>query len=248
MKKKPKKILVIIFLVCFVYDVFGATNESFKSFLFKCNENELKQLADENILNCDPTVSSIINKLKWAYGNAITGPFRYLYEYDVSYSEILKSVAKRMKIEVDEKWDESMLEAKIFDGYLDAMWSGLSAEQKQQVLKNIAAEIKSKGIDPKDLAGLFTSGSISAIILYITSLGFEPFLALSTTIHAIGVVIGITFPFVIYTSAAHLLSVLTGPVGWGIAITAGLWYVLNTDYTTLTKFIIAKHVIGIAGK
>ncbi|MDD2716579.1 MAG: hypothetical protein PHW04_11875 [Candidatus Wallbacteria bacterium] len=242
MKLIMKKVAAIILLLSFLCNISYAENESLKSLLGKCNESELKQLTD--IVGGDAT--SIISNLSWAYGNAITGPYRSLFDSEVPYSTILRSVARRMKITVYDYWDDKTIEGKIFENYLEAMWSGLTAEQKQQVLDNIAKELKDKGVDPSKIKGLVASTSISALIFTVTSLGFTPYIALTTFIHAIGVVIGVTFPFVVYTSATYLLSVLTGPVGWGLAIAAGVWYFFNTNYTTLTKFTIAKHVIELS--
>ncbi|MCS6829933.1 MAG: hypothetical protein NZ749_04735 [bacterium] len=54
-------------------------------------------------------------------------------------------------------------------------------------------------------------------MIFINSLGFSVYIALSTFIHTVfTTLLGITLPFGVYTTASTVLSVLTGPVGWGL--------------------------------
>jgi hypothetical protein len=53
--------------------------------------------------------------------------------------------------------------------------------------------------------------------------GFGAYIALSVVLHAIfTTMLGITLPFAMYTGASSMLAMLTGPVGIGLAIAAGL--------------------------
>ncbi len=54
-------------------------------------------------------------------------------------------------------------------------------------------------------------------LLFLNSLGFSAYIALSTIIHTLfTTVLGVTLPFAAYTTASTVLSTLTGPVGWAI--------------------------------
>lgn len=53
--------------------------------------------------------------------------------------------------------------------------------------------------------------------------GFGVYIAASTSLAAVGSAIGITFPFVAYTTLSRAISIALGPVGW---IAAGL-YAIN---------------------
>jgi hypothetical protein len=78
-------------------------------------------------------------------------------------------------------------------------------------------------------AALLATGGPLASMAALSAAGFGAYLALTTIIHAVATtVLGITLPFALYTSATSALSLLTGPVGWGLA---GLTLIVTWHYT-----------------
>mgnify|MGYP001226816995 CR=1 FL=1 len=97
-------------------------------------------------------------------------------------------------------------------------------------------------IDENTQKAILTAGSMSLLVTYISSLGFSAYIALTTTIHAIGTILGVTFAIGTYTSATTLLGVLLGPVGWTLIVAAALTAFFAPNYDKLLKFVIFVHV------
>jgi len=72
------------------------------------------------------------------------------------------------------------------------------------------------------------------------------------TVATIAGVLGITIAFgsyaMIATGTAKALSILLGPIGWGILIGSSLWGILNTNYEKLTAFVEAFALMRLAKK
>ena len=107
-----------------------------------------------------------------------------------------------------------------FDEIAKSLDKHLKPEEKEQLLK----VLKEKGLVGKEIATLqgkallnaiLTAGSGAGLILGLSSAGFAVYLALTKTIHLIFTqLLGITLPFVIYTTATRALSLFLGPLGW----------------------------------
>lgn len=94
-----------------------------------------------------------------------------------------------------------------------------SATEKKfkEINYKIMTELKSQELklDPATLKALAAgvAGSM-AVLTLAEAAGFGLFLFATTTLHAIGLLFGITFAFETYTALTTILGVLTGPIGW----------------------------------
>ena len=124
-------------------------------------------------------------------------------------------------------WEEAQKWAKRFSGEekekaaarLDEALSGLKEEERRALEKSLGVDRLTGTVIMKALTG--AAGPLSLIAL-VELTGFGAYLMLTTVLHAVfTTMLGITLPFSIYTGAASLLSFLTGPVGWLLAVGFG---------------------------
>lgn len=120
----------------------------------------------------------------------------------------------------------------IVRNYLDAYEKAdeQKRQQMQQQLQEALRKTPSQMVDElrrvhsvEDMTSNALIGLMKQVVasggtlLFINSLGFSAYIALSTIIHTLfTTILGVTLPFAVYTTASTVLSILTGPVGWAI--------------------------------
>lgn len=88
----------------------------------------------------------------------------------------------------------------------------LNHEEREAVLRDLQLDTLSGEAVTK---ALLASGGPLASMAALSAAGFGAYIALTTIIHAVATtLLGITLPFVVYTTATSVLSLLTGPIGW----------------------------------
>lgn len=222
---------------------FAGSNLSFRTLLLKCNNSELKDVA--NVIGSSDSVDAITSQMTWLYGNAITAIWRWGKGSKVEYKDVLKAVAYKMGLNNIDNYSEEEIEKLVFNKYLDAIWDQLKPQQKEELKKKIIAEIEKNkgGIDENTKAAILASTSLSAIIITVGALGFTVYTTTAMVVAGIAGVLGLTLSFTIYTSISSLIATLTGPIGWALVAATFLWYALSTNYEKLTKLVIAVHIL-----
>ena len=141
----------------------------------------------------------------------------------VRYDELARWVAKKydvhsaLAVGASTFKVEQAIVLQLFAG----IWDGLTPEQRSEVLAKIDPDGSLK--DPADTA--LMSGTSAAATLAGSALffGFAFYTMMSTAIAAIGEILGVTVPWVVFTSASTLVAFLaTNPFGWALlAVGAG---------------------------
>lgn len=168
------------------------------------------------------SVENIKLNIVWISSNTFSYPFKD--KESIDYHSIVQWVAQKKGIS-----DENVnilptfeLEKKIVELYMAEIWDKLTPEQREELLNKLEKEL---GIKIDDKAKLITTTGIAAISTLLASTyiflgGFAFFSFSMKFIFLVGQVIGVTFPFVVYTSAAQILAILTGPIGWFILVSS----------------------------
>jgi uncharacterized protein YaaW (UPF0174 family) len=120
-----------------------------------------------------------------------------------------------------QKWAKqfSVEERKKVTVSLDESLGRLKEEERSALEKSLGVERLTGTIILKALTG--AAGPLSLIAL-VELTGFGAYLMLTTVLHAVfTTMLGITLPFAFYTGATSLLSFLTGPFGWLLAVGFG---------------------------
>lgn len=115
----------------------------------------------------------------------------------------------------------------------------LSDEQKEEMKKALQVD-KVTGETLKKF--LTTSAGASALLIALNASGFGAFMALTTIMHAVfTTTLGITLPFVAYTTSTSILSFLLGPAGWIIFAGAEI-FMFNNNKNKLIYELMAQVV------
>ena len=187
----------------------------------------------------------IVNQLIWYSSNTFAYPFK---SSTCNYHEIVQWVASKKGVNSTAIKDFSTfkLEQEIQKKYLEGIWDNLTKEQRIELLKEIEKQTDSKVGDYVAIAGLSGSAALAALATTVGFTGFAFYTTMASVICFVGGLAGVTFPFVVYTTASYLVAVLSGPVGWVIAGTTAagstIWLNLaNSDKAA--GFVMALNII-----
>jgi|GEM_PF-3024309 len=125
---------------------------------------------------------------------------------------LLKGVTELIKQYLQAYANADEIKRREMDAQLQQGLRSLSPEMLQQ-LRDMAGAEHLTAESVRKVMQTFIAGG--GTLLFVNSLGFSAYIALSVLIHTVfTTVLGITLPFGVYTAASSVLSVLTGPVGW----------------------------------
>ncbi|CAN5124591.1 hypothetical protein BH23BAC2_BH23BAC2_24060 [soil metagenome] len=147
-------------------------------------------------------------------------PVNGILQKQLTYNQVLDKLIKKKNLIVDSSDTIQQKEEKILLYKFKKFVDNLSPEEKEKFESEIQKYTKQNGIS-KDQA--FSVGAISTLTIANLS-GFGLYLMASTIVGGLTSILGITLPFVFYTSMSSVLSIITGPIGW----TVGLGYIAYT--------------------
>jgi len=184
-------------------------------------------------------------QLIWVSSSTITYPFR---SNQVDYHSLVQWVARKKGVpdEQVQALPTFELERKIVDKYFEDLWNRLTPDQRRELLDRLEKEL-GKTIPNKGAIALMGGGAALAALAGVVNLtGFAFYIMMSVIICKIGAILGITFPFVVYTTASSVVAVLAGPIGWILAGTAFLGGFIWAQLPSVDKtasFIMALHFL-----
>jgi uncharacterized protein YaaW (UPF0174 family) len=184
------------------------------------------------------------------YGHSVANVFRDVWSPD--YKEIVRAVAKKLKIKVYDHHSVDDLEGRILQEILEAAkakfikekgeaeWQRVEREAQEEMEK-LASEgkipqadiLELKGMGPGGVMALIVAGRLSGIAVYLWA--NRIFFAISRTL-GLGIGVAVAGPVI-----GRVLSFLLGPAGW---ILTGVWLVYEIGNTNWRKTISA--VVAVA--
>ncbi len=147
-------------------------------------------------------------------------PVNGLLQKQLTYNQVLDKLIKKKNLNINNADSIQQKEEKILLYKFKKFVDNLSPEEKARFEAEIQKYTKENGIS-KDQA--LSVGAISTLTIANLS-GFGLYLMASTIVGGLTSILGITLPFVFYTSMSSVLSIITGPIGW----TVGLGYIAYT--------------------
>lgn len=202
--------------------------------LESASEKELKGLA-EILGTKDVNPETLTALLWWNSRTIITRIFRIT----PSYEDIVRQVAKKLKIKYGNKAKIELLESMISKKVFDAMWKRMTKEQREALIDKM--KVVSRRYDNSgtliESIGMF--GALSAAQLS----GFGVYLLASTALGAFTSMIHVTLPFAVYTSMSSAISVIIGPVGWLGAGLFIIWRLTSPKYKKLIPAIVYVNML-----
>ncbi|MDZ8106283.1 MAG: hypothetical protein RM338_11770 [Nostoc sp. DedQUE12a] len=207
--------------------------DDLKNLLNRASFEERKALA-EILKASQPTADSIVDRLCEKSQDPASYVFNEIFDDHPSYQKIVRRAAKKLNIKCSKYESASAMEVKIAQKVMETMLEKMTPEQKremEQQLRKTASEFDKGG----ELLG---STSIFLALTGAKLSGFGIYLLASTTLGTLTGVIGITLPFVVYTTMSSAIAVIIGPVGW---IGAGLftvWQLAGPSYKRVIPAIL----------
>ena len=141
------------------------------------------------------------------------------------------------------------LERKIVEMYFAEIWDELTEEQRKELLSKIERETNTVFSNKAAIAQLSGAAAIGTLSATVAFSGFAFYTTMSTVIATVTGWLGLTLPFVAYTSASSAVSALAGPPGWIIAgvLLAGSGVALCwPDSDSTTRFVMVLHAIKVS--
>jgi uncharacterized protein YaaW (UPF0174 family) len=167
---------------------------------------------------------------------------------NIDYHKIVRWVAGKKGIDSEQvdALPTFELERKIVEKYFADIWDKLTPKQREELLKKIEEETHSK-IGNKGAIALMGGGAaVAALGVTVAFTGFAFYTTMSVVMCTVAGWFGITLPFAAYMGASGTVALLSGPIGWGIAVVAvtggaiwGAWP--SADKTAV--FIMQLHFI-----
>lgn len=200
-----------------------------KAVLDKSSHEERTGLAQ--ILGTEKSTSQgLIDELRWNYQPW----WNSFFGCEPGYREIVEHVAQHLQISYPKYYSVSEIEIKVAQKILETVWEKMTPQQRQEM----EAELK-KAAQEFDKTGSFaTSGSMFAALTAAKLSGFGVYLLASTSLGALTSLLGITLPFVVYTTMSSTIAVILGPVGWIGAGLFALWKSGDSNKERLTSAIV----------
>lgn len=200
-----------------------------RTLLDQCSQEEIVGLATILQLK-EASVDSIIDGLWWNCQNTV---FYYL-GYQSSYRAIVQQVADHLKVPYTADDLPSQIEIAIAQTTLQQRWEGMTPEQRramEEEWRKTAQEYDKTG-------SMLTSSSLFAALTTAQLSGFGVYLLASTSLGAITAALGITLPFMVYTTMSSAIAVIIGPVGWIGAGVLALWTLNEPNYKRLVPAVL----------
>jgi hypothetical protein len=145
-------------------------------------------------------------------------PVSGFFQKQLTYNEILDKLIKKKNLITSNTDSIQQKEEKILLYKFKKFVDNLSLEEKAKFEAKIQKYTKENGINKDQILSI---GLISTLTVANLS-GFGLYIMASTIVGGLTSILGITLPFVFYTSMSSVLSVITGPIGW----TLGLGYIV----------------------
>ncbi|HCN77930.1 MAG TPA: hypothetical protein DIT13_12150 [Verrucomicrobiales bacterium] len=153
----------------------------------------------------------IADALRWKASTLL----EYHFQQPLTYYQVVQRVARRLEIRADDGDTVEELEKQICSKVFETMWNKMSDAEKQEFEKKIKEAAK----ENDDNINWVSGGSVAAAIIAGKMSGFAIYIAASTALSVLSTGLGLSLPFVAYTTVSRVISTVLGPVGW---IGAGL--------------------------
>ena len=210
------------------------TEKSLSYILSKSTKAELKALCDtlevENYAKT--TIYDIEKELYEVAGHSVSNVLRIFTTSitSVDYSEILDDIFQKLSIEpIFTNYGER--EVKLLEFLGTKKLEGLNDEDKAAFLSELGSENNQGTL--LTAAGGLTLANLS---------GFGVYTAATGLVGGITSAVGVTLPFAAYTGLTSAISVMTGPIGWGVLTSAAIYKLGQPNFK---KTIPAIAIIGL---
>jgi uncharacterized protein YaaW (UPF0174 family) len=199
-----------------------ATNEALDPLVGYITDNGQGRMASqldsttiyvENSPNHSAYADEIAAEIQKFGGNTIANIFRG--GKGVLYGEIVRDVARRLKVNFNDSMDVASIEFQILLKVLARAWENMTDDQRREFLTEL-------GIDSSTIPNALP---IMAVQTAIRTSGFLAYQIAVIVANAVAkAILGRGLPLVANQALTKMMSILAGPIGWAITI---LWTIID---------------------
>ena len=175
-----------------------------------------------DLMSGEQDAKDIQKRVLWLSSNILTYPFKAASNLD--YHALVTWVSAKAGVTkpIVNSASTFTLERELFKLLFAQLWDKMTTKQRQDLLTKVdsAGLIKDKAA----MAALGGAGALAALSTTVAFTGFAFYTTMSVATAAVASAIGVVLPFAVYGSAASLIGILSGPIGWVIMGLSGHWW------------------------
>ena len=199
-----------------------------------------------NLLSGDQDAKDIQKRVLWLSSNVLTYPFKKASNLDYHALVTWVSAEAGVSKNIVNSSSTFILERELFKMLFAQLWDKMTTKQRQDLLTKVdsAGLIKDKAA----MAALGGAGALAALSTTVAFTGFAFYTTMSVAISSVASAIGVVLPFAVYGSAASLIGILSGPIGWaimGISAIGGMALAGRANLKKTTAFVAQIHALKV---
>ena len=194
----------------------------------------------------DQDAKDIQKQVLWLSSNILTYPFKSASDQDYHSLVNWVSVEAGVSNPIVNSAPTFTLERELFKMLFAQLWDKMTAKQREELLTKVdsAGLIKGKAA----VAAMGGAGALAALSTTVAFTGFAFYTTMSVAIASIASAVGVVLPFAVYGSAASLIGILTGPIGWaimGLSAIGGMALAGRANLQKTTAFVAQIHALKV---
>lgn len=178
----------------------------------------------------DLSSREIISEISSLHGNFISK----FFQSNDSYQDILLSICKKLKININKSVNETHIEQLISQNIMRKIWAKTDSKQKEQ-LNNEFSKIAEDFGKSKEW---MQAGGVGGMVIAAELGGFATFMLATSSLAALTGSIGIVLPFSAYTNLTSAMSLILGPIGWIAIGIFAIYKITGTDFKKLIPIVL----------
>jgi uncharacterized protein YaaW (UPF0174 family) len=200
----------------------------------------------DDLKSPNATAKEMQKRLLWLSSNVLAYPFKD--PDNLNYHSLVTWVAKKAGVDRNVNPDTStfQMERELYRALFVSLWEKLSPKKREELLDKIDQSSSIK--DKSGIAAMSGAAALATLSATVAFTGFAFYTTMSIAIATVAGAVGVTLPMAVYTSAASLVGILAGPVGWAImSVTAlgGIALSGRANVQKTTQAIMQVHALKV---
>lgn len=199
-----------------------------------------------DLMSGEQDAKDIQKRVLWLSSNILTYPFKGPSNLD--YHALVTWVSAKAGVTkpIVNSASTFNLERELFKMLFAQLWDKMTTKQREDLLTRVdsAGLIKDKAA----MAALGGAGALAALSTTVAFSGFAFYTTMSVAIASVASAIGVVLPFAVYGSAASLIGILSGPIGWaimGVSAIGGMALAGRANLQKTTAFVAQIHALKV---
>jgi uncharacterized protein YaaW (UPF0174 family) len=194
----------------------------------------LVKLIDDSVYCTSSNPDEIIKGIRSISRSLAQDFYRDVFSKPESYKDILHDLCNHLKIKYKQFHSSEDLERMVCQKIMETVWEKMTPQQRKELdseLQKLAAKYGKTNEWVK-------AGGLGGVIISAELGGMTTYLLATSGLSALSSAIGVTLPFVAYTSLTSAMSVILGPIGWTAAALFAVYALTGPNYKKLILVVL----------